>query len=349
MPGAAAGEERGGSMTDEMSDQGFEPLREFPLLRSRDPHEARDVMRRYGVDIIATNSDGFFFRTNLAELPHVGLYFACNAAPIRLEIPERAVALVHLCLRGHARVTTGAHHVELSEGAAVVCPPRCRTQLEFGQDCRQLVLRIPQRMLERTVAALIGFTPQQPIAFEPAIAQSDPRYLGFRDLMTLLAWRLDSNFSIWPNNVLLQLEQTCITALLHCSRHNLRHLLDETPGEQMPPYLLEAEHYAEGRCEDDIGVDDMARAAGVSVSTLSRAFLRHRGYSPSAFIKRARLSRAKTLLETGAASTVVGVALRCGFTNPSRFAQEYREAFGESPTETLRRRRPSAAPEMQKD
>ena len=45
------------------------------------------------------------------------------------------------------------------------------------------------------------------------------------------------------------------------------------------------------------------------------------------------------MCSVGGASTVVGVALRCGFANPSRFAQDYREAFGESPTETLRRRR----------
>ncbi|MGP9812813.1 AraC family transcriptional regulator [Rhodopseudomonas sp. NSM] len=297
-------------------------------------------MRRYGVEVTATARDGFFLRTNLAELPHVGLYFLGNAAPTRVLIPERSIALVHVCLHGHAQLTSGAHRLEFTKGAAFVCSPGRRVQLDLGQDFRQLVLRIPQQALERTMASLIGFTPHRQIAFEPAIASNDPRYLGFRDLLKLLASRLDPAFSAWPNKVLLQLEQACITSLLCCSRHNLGHLLDDTDRDSTPPWVLRAEHYAETHCEAGIGAEDLASAAGVSVSTLTRAFIKHRGCSPAAFIKRVRLSRAKQLIETGAATTVVGVALRCGFANPSRFAKDYREAFGESPTETLRRRRP---------
>ncbi|WP_322516896.1 AraC family transcriptional regulator [Rhodopseudomonas palustris] len=327
-------------MSVELLDDEPELLRDFSILRSQDPIEARNVMRRYGVEVIAPDSEGFFVRTNLAELPHVGLYFAGNATPTKVLVPERSVALVHVCLHGHARLTSGSHRLEFTEGAAFVCSPGRRVQLDLSENFRQLVLRIPQQTLERTMASLIGFTPHRQIVFEPAIANNDPRYLGFRDLLKLLASRLDPAFSAWPKKLLLQLEQACITSLLCCSRHNLVHLLDVPDRESTPSWLLRAEHYAETRCESDITADDLAAAAGVSVSTLTRAFIKHRGHSPAALIKRVRLSRAKQLIETGAATTVVGVALRCGFANPSRFAKDYREAFGESPTETLRRRRP---------
>ncbi|ABE39694.1 AraC family transcriptional regulator [Rhodopseudomonas pseudopalustris] len=329
-------------MNVELLDDEPELLQDFSILRSHDPIEARDVMRRHGVEVIAGTGEGFFMRTNLVELPHVGLYFTGNAAPTKVLIPERAIALVHVCLHGHARLTSGAHRIEFTKGTAFVCPPRRRVQLDLGQDFRQLVLRVPEQVLERTLTSLIGFSPQQQIAFDPPIANNTPRYLGFRDLLRLLANRLDPAFSAWPSKVLVQLEQACITSLLCCSRHNLGHLLDATTRQSAPSYVLQAEHYAESRCEADLTAENLARAAGVSVSTLTRAFIKHRGCSPAALIKRVRLSRAKDLLESGSATTLVGVALRCGFANPSRFAKDYREAFGEPPTETLRRQRPKA-------
>jgi AraC-like DNA-binding protein len=39
---------------------------------------------------------------------------------------------------------------------------------------------------------------------------------------------------------------------------------------------------------------------------------------------------------------VTVIALDCGFTHLSRFAEAYLRAFGERPSETLARRRPSA-------
>ncbi|NEW89987.1 AraC family transcriptional regulator [Rhodopseudomonas sp. WA056] len=331
-----------------VSDSTQELLQDFPLVRSRDPVEARDILRRYGVDMTTSKPSDFFMRTNLAELPHIGLYFLHSSGATRLLIPKREIALVQLCLEGNAQLSSGQHRVELSQGEACICSPGTSAQLEFGRNSRQLLLRLPQRVLERSIASLLGFKPRQPILFDPVIANDQPRYLGFRDLTTLLASRLDAKFSVWPRNVLLHLEQSCITALLYCSRHNLAHLLDTAVNDDVPRYVRTAEHFVDSRCDEDISVEDMARVAGVSISTLTRAFLKHRGYSPSAYVKRAKLQHAKRLLESGAASTLIGVALRCGFANPSRFAQDYRDAFGESPTETLRRCRPGRDPDAQK-
>lgn len=335
---------------DIVSDLDRELLQDFPLVRSQDPIEARDILRRYGVDMIVSNPSDFFMRTNLAELPHIGLYFVHSSGATRLVIPERETALVHLSLQGDALLSSGARRVELSQGSACICSPGVSAQLEFGQNSRQLLLRMPQRVLERAIAALVGFKPRQPILFEPAICNDEPRYLGFRELTTLLASRLDSSYSVWPKNVLLHLEQSCITALLYCSRHNLGHLLENANAvnDDVPRYVRTAEHYVESHRDEDISIEDVARIAGVSISTLTRAFLKHRGCSPSAYVKRVKLNHAKRLLETGAATTLIGVALRCGFANPSRFSQDYREAFGESPTETLRRCRPNRGPETQK-
>jgi transcriptional regulator GlxA family with amidase domain len=58
-----------------------------------------------------------------------------------------------------------------------------------------------------------------------------------------------------------------------------------------------------------------------------------------AFAKGIRLNLAKQILSLPDAQTsVAGVAFSCGFANLGHFAKEYREAFGERPSETLARK-----------
>jgi transcriptional regulator GlxA family with amidase domain len=78
----------------------------------------------------------------------------------------------------------------------------------------------------------------------------------------------------------------------------------------------------------------------VSERSLYAAFQRQLGVAPMAYVRRRRLERAHDELLRSSPNgrcTVIGVALRNGFTHAGRFAAAYRRRFGESPSETLRR------------
>jgi transcriptional regulator GlxA family with amidase domain len=82
----------------------------------------------------------------------------------------------------------------------------------------------------------------------------------------------------------------------------------------------------------------MAAVAQVSVRSLFRQFRKDRNYSPADFAKRIRLNRARELLEQSSGdASVTQIALKCGFQNPGHFAHDFRLAFGELPSETLKR------------
>jgi transcriptional regulator GlxA family with amidase domain len=83
---------------------------------------------------------------------------------------------------------------------------------------------------------------------------------------------------------------------------------------------------------------ELARAAGVSIRTISRGFRERHGVSPMAWLKERRLEAAQSELRDALPGevTVTEVALRYGFENPGRFAAEYRQRFGEYPSQTLR-------------
>ncbi|EMD21692.1 helix-turn-helix transcriptional regulator [Amycolatopsis azurea] len=98
--------------------------------------------------------------------------------------------------------------------------------------------------------------------------------------------------------------------------------------------------FLEANPDLDLGVADVARACRVSVRALQLAFRRHLDTTPMAYLRRVRLDRARAELrdaEPGAAGTITRVAAKWGFLDGSRFSAHYRAAFGESPSQTLRR------------
>ena len=86
-------------------------------------------------------------------------------------------------------------------------------------------------------------------------------------------------------------------------------------------------------------VDDLARACTVGRRTLEKHFRRYLGRSIAAVRHQIRLDQARRdLLCAAADEAVTTIALRHGFSHMGRFASQYRASYGESPSQTLRRR-----------
>jgi transcriptional regulator GlxA family with amidase domain len=83
---------------------------------------------------------------------------------------------------------------------------------------------------------------------------------------------------------------------------------------------------------------ELATQVGVGVRALQLAFRRYRNSTPQRFVRERRLELARRRLVAGVGSTVTDVALATGFAHLGRFSAEYRARFGESPSETRRRR-----------
>jgi AraC-like DNA-binding protein len=94
--------------------------------------------------------------------------------------------------------------------------------------------------------------------------------------------------------------------------------------------VVEAKRFAVEHLGDNIGVDDLARAAGMSRFHFSRLFRRVCGDTPAAWLQEQRLQLAMNLLPDGDL-TLENVARRCGFANANYFGKVFRKAFGLSP------------------
>ncbi|AOY96571.1 AraC family transcriptional regulator [Cupriavidus sp. USMAA2-4] len=78
---------------------------------------------------------------------------------------------------------------------------------------------------------------------------------------------------------------------------------------------------------------------GVSRRTLQYSFNEVTGLAPLDFVRAVRMNGARLALRAGTADSVGAVAARYGFHHLPRFAAQYREFFGELPSQTLARPR----------
>ncbi|MBD8024825.1 helix-turn-helix domain-containing protein [Microbacterium sp. Sa1CUA4] len=104
-----------------------------------------------------------------------------------------------------------------------------------------------------------------------------------------------------------------------------------------PRSVRRAISFMESRVADPITIDDVAASAGMSTRGLQAAFRRALDTTPTEYLRGLRLAGAHEQLRAGGPETVAEVARTWGFAHPSRFAAFYRERYGRSPSDTVRR------------
>jgi AraC-like DNA-binding protein len=100
-----------------------------------------------------------------------------------------------------------------------------------------------------------------------------------------------------------------------------------------PParHLLRAKDAADSRYFERVGVEELARVAGLSRAHFSRTFRREFGESPHAYLLTRRLERAATLLRTTDRS-VSDICFSIGLRSVGSFTSSFTRMYGESPT-----------------
>jgi AraC family transcriptional regulator of adaptative response/methylated-DNA-[protein]-cysteine methyltransferase len=96
-----------------------------------------------------------------------------------------------------------------------------------------------------------------------------------------------------------------------------------------PDWLKDVLELMRERPAGRIDETEVADQAGVDISTVRRHFKTKFGTTPLAFHRRARLARAKGLLEAGA--DYLTAAYECGFESASGFREAFFKEFGVTP------------------
>jgi AraC-like DNA-binding protein len=209
----------------------------------------------------------------------------------------------------------------------------------WPRNCRQFVVYVENKLIEQTLADGMHRGLKRPLTFDPVAP--DPGILSW--LYHLASVPLPRNSDDEPSvlgdrRVVRSVEHALTTMLLRGFHHS--ESTDYCRDEQgpVPYYIKRAEDYIRGHAREDINVDRIAGAGGVSPRTMFYGFKHWRNTTPMAHVRNIRLDLARAALERARAEggTVSHAALDAGFSNFSQFSKIYKARFGESPSATLR-------------
>jgi AraC-like DNA-binding protein len=325
---------------------GYAPLLENrTVFRSRDPDETHAflVSKEFRFELPARAAPALDACFNGVYLPGMYIGYVQYGAPVSVRAVGRDDYWVQFPLRGRLEVKTGGADVQCRDGIAAVASPTRADYYQTRSDeggARIHVCMWRQALLAQ-LTALLGETPTAPIEFASEMdltsgyGQSLARYITMA--ITDFA-RSDS--ALCGIEMMNSFEEMFLTRFLLSHPSSYSEQLLQRGAQLSPRDVKRAVDYVEAHLANAISVADLSRAAGVPGRTLFKHFKDTRGISPMRFVRNARFTRVReALLRAEPDESVTAIALGLGFTHMGRFSVEYRKRYGESPSETLRKRR----------
>lgn len=271
--------------------------------------------------------------TMTACLLHYG-----SEVEILTESLERFV-LVQIPMSGAINIRYGNVELTATPETAQVLPSRTPLRLSWTEGCTQMLLKIPTHRVSAMCGQLLGHPAPEPVEFRSDLYLQAPAGQDWTQLLNLLfSQHGEARDRPAHAHIVRQLEDTLISHLLCHQPNNYTARLSEQFAPLAPRHVRAAEAYMLAKMQDPLTLEDIAASACVSVRTLCRAFKDARGTTPMAMLRTLRLARAhEELAGCEGKGSVTEIAMKWGFTHLSRFAASYRERYGESPFETLKK------------
>jgi AraC-like DNA-binding protein len=317
------------------------PLDRFPAIRTRNIDEMRaaigDLYQATEM-IFPEGTEDFLGYANHVKLRHIILSFCSCRIPVQVHHEGIDYVRQQFWFAGTGTTAAGRHLTEVSEKQSCVTPSNTPVTFNFGPGFEQLVLRIPQSLLERKLESLLGTYAHPALEFEPAVDMDTAGTRHLRSLVGFLIESLDQNGLAIPQVALDELEQMTAMVFLYGVRNSATSLLENGAMDIAPWQVRRVEEYIETHWSETITIEILSEAINASTRSIFKTFADYRGYSPMEFLRKVRLRQARAmLLNPNAVTTVTAVGLACGFVNLGHFARYYQANFGELPSETLTR------------
>lgn len=245
--------------------------------------------------------------------------------------------LMMLPCGGSASIDTGGRHFVADRQTATLLSPDDRVTMQWDAGCTKKMLRIERAAMEQHLARLLDRPLRQPLRFDP-VMRIDGRALTWWRYVDLL---IDEVEALGPHlersPSVRQIESLLLTSILEVQPHNHTEALAQSRGSIAPRHVRQVERYIEAHAREGIDLAQLVEVSGVSARTLFEGFQRFRGTSPMAYLRAVRLRGVReALLRGDRRRTVAEIATEWQFFELGRFAGQYRQCYGETPSQTLR-------------
>ncbi|KKB63588.1 AraC family transcriptional regulator [Robbsia andropogonis] len=319
-------------------------LRKYRLFESSDLDETRESISRV-MQPHALRPTGHAEGTSHMDFVKVGrLGLGTIAFGSDMHVDVESVDgyyLLMFCLSGQALARTRDTTLRVDQDNGILCRPGHSFDAQLSDNCEQFVLRIDAQ-------AFVSVLGDEPLHIAPRLPVGGPHLRGWMEQLRALTGstallesaRNSPGIATHMEHLLLELLSQAVGPLSpYDGISGVSAALPSRSTGIAPAFVRRAEDFIRARSADALQLQDIADAAGVPPRTLREGFQHFRGITPMQFVRDIRMSRAReTLLRAEQDVRVSDIALECGFFHLGRFSLAYAKTFGESPSETLRRR-----------
>jgi AraC-like DNA-binding protein len=272
---------------------------------------------------------------------YVGYVRFDAAALIRVD-PKTAYAL-EMPLRGRFEATSRGEVINCAARQSVVLSPTGENAMHSETGATRLSIAVKHDTMVQQLAALLGALPNAPLEFAAPLNLREGHGRSLVRFARLAIAELERPDTILLAPITARLFGEFVTnALLLHQPHNYSERLRRLARPVAPRDVKRAIDYIEANLDAAIGLPEIVGASGVPGRTLIQHFRDFKGTSPMRYLRAARYQKVRDALSLAEPEqSITEVASNWGFTHMGRFSHEYRRRFGESPSETLRRRRNS--------
>lgn len=310
----------------------------------------REVCRSPSLDVIREQLGTFFYPArietskrailgssvlNAVQLSHTTLGLVRFGCETSVDPGALGAYHVNVPITGQVDSRCGSQEVVATPTTGAVFTPREHTVLPgWGADAAQLCIKFSTQVMESELEGLLGHPVGREIRFDLAFDLTRSAAASWLGLLRLVVEEANRSSSLLGQHRYRErLERSLASGLLLAQSHNYHDELLRSDSPVRPRTVKRVVDLIEAHPEENYSLSELARHAGVSARRLQRAFDESLGVSPSAFLRRVRLERARhDLIHTEDA--VMTVAYRWGFNHPGRFASAYRAQYGEYPSAT---------------
>jgi AraC-like DNA-binding protein len=302
-------------------------------------HFEHVLLNTYGAKSLEVpDPSGLLVQGNFVQLQDIALGFGATTKRAIVSFDETEYARLQFPMRGTAKNEVGGQAAVMSAGQPCVTSPYRATIMDYGGHFEEIVLRLRADSLNRELARMTGVGINRKIEFERQQFTNQQSISGLENLMQSFIRSIDDETALISPVAVRELEQAIVVQFLFACRHNYSPLLERDASNLAPLQVRLTAEYIDAHWNQPITIDALVEASGASARALFKNFAKAYGCSPMQYVKNVRLEKArKRLSDAGTKQSVTAVAFACGFLNLGHFARDYRNRFGELPSQTLSR------------
>lgn len=319
------------------------PLSRYAAVDTRSPDDARDAIGRifcpHFLNPVERNPTTFHARHHTVEQAGYSVNFVAYGSTVEIDPGELSrFFLLQLPIKGSAKVRCGTVATEVQAGVgASILSPTLATRMVWNEGCEKLIILIRREALEAQFEALTH-EQSRAIEFDTGVDLTNPVGVGLWQHAQLMLGAAENSAAI-PDAYKALLRDGMTTLLLTGLASNKTLLLSRPAPAADPLAVKRAQEFMRANAERPLSMAEIAAVSGVSLRSLQDAYRKTKGMTLGEGLLALRLERFRTaLLAREGYPSVAEAAFAAGFGHLGRAAANYRDRYGETPSETLRRR-----------